>query len=1224
MLDPPARRTALILGAGDPFALDFWEDGAGGLDFTGGSPFRWLTLEVGEEPGTGARRALTAMGVMESEVAFGPAADVTRAYGGRYRIRLGMPVFIARFDDAGAVVGRGLVALVLDRRAGLHTPRLSVLCGRDAQAQAFVLADIDGALHLDCHLAWLAHAARPGDVVVDPTAPPRAARLRVVHGDAAGSPLSYDEGELRVGIAGGSRITSPIALTIAAVRPADLLALTFTLGGLRLVAQGDAGSIVRAGDGDARLVVHFPPQSIGEEAFHEPEVDDPLVTVHPPPVRALIAEPSRLVFTVDPAAEPLPFDLVTLLDWQDPRLTPHLVPAARDPSGPLAPPIRAPMTDETAIEAPWRLLLSPDEDGAWAHASEVAERDGWCGLWHTRLFVETARAREPAAPGPAPRLEEVAPSRAGAGVRLPASAATTNPRLPTAAATATAATTTLAGGALGRRLTPFIPLPLPLTRRESRPAVRAVWTPGYPSPPVNPGSMDMSLLPKDRSDLVYQSVRSDPPRAELLLLSSLGAWLDLEGRWRDESLALLTWIHRATMGRDQYVRVVRRGFLFPYGHRAVKVTITERKLQQQPTGRLAAYLRRRKYVVIVEQERVYLPDDAGRYPHQGRELPLERVRIVDRMTPNLDAVDASSRIDGCDPEEAFWLRVSDEDLQLSFVGYDRAGQRVDFSGPVAFLDQPSPTDPADKMTQVAAAAIDSMNSSQGRRAVALGGQALAFAPSQAPRDTTFEVAALTLTAIAHPWAPGDSHHPFYPSMKSATIVAPTLRHFGAGAATVEVSYHARYRDVGFDGAGDVFLAVTAPLPSLVFGGANSADRVGGLLTPNLSLGGLSRRLGLVGAGLTALDSGQFDPASYFGGAVEARLLGGVSLASILGASTIGDGTPRWIEEASGDARRYRMSWTTGDFKDSGFFRRRGATRLTLDAVADVSADGQVSATTTATLSDFGIELLRVIAVDFTSLTFLARPGQKPDCDVNVKDVRLLGALAFVNHLKDFLELANFRDPPAVEVSSAGVKVGYTVAIPAITVGVFSLQNLRLEAGLCLPFDGAPVRARFAFSTRTDPFTITVMIFAGGGFFALGVGLDGVECVEVLLEFGGNWALDFGVASGGIHAMAGVYIRHEEPATSTLTGYVRAGGGLSVLGIVSVSVEFYLGLTYQEIGDTAIAWGEASVHIEVEVLFVSVGFTASVRREFSGSSESPTFGDALTSDDWARYAAAFAA
>ena len=60
-------------------------------------------------------------------------------------------------------------------------------------------------------------------------------------------------------------------------------------------------------------------------------------------------------------------------------------------------------------------------------------------------------------------------------------------------------------------------------------------------------------------------------------------------------------------------------------------------------------------------------------------------------------------------------------------------------------------------------------------------------------------------------------------------------------------------------------------------------------------------------------------------------------------------------------------------------------------------------------------------------------------------------------------------------------------------------------------------------------------------------------LEASFEFGATAALDIGVASGEVHIMAGIYfaMQRKEPANvmaATLSGYLRMGGSLSVLGI----------------------------------------------------------------------------
>ena len=61
--------------------------------------------------------------------------------------------------------------------------------------------------------------------------------------------------------------------------------------------------------------------------------------------------------------------------------------------------------------------------------------------------------------------------------------------------------------------------------------------------------------------------------------------------------------------------------------------------------------------------------------------------------------------------------------------------------------------------------------------------------------------------------------------------------------------------------------------------------------------------------------------------------------------------------------------------------------------------------------------------------------------------------------------------------------------------------------------------------RENPFRLTVWLFGGGGFFGITITPEKCRVLEAAFEFGAAVALDFGVASGSIECMAGVYFRH---------------------------------------------------------------------------------------------------
>jgi hypothetical protein len=263
-----------------------------------------------------------------------------------------------------------------------------------------------------------------------------------------------------------------------------------------------------------------------------------------------------------------------------------------------------------------------------------------------------------------------------------------------------------------------------------------------------------------------------------------------------------------------------------------------------------------------------------------------------------------------------------------------------------------------------------------------------------------------------------------------------------------------------------------------------------------------------------------------------------------------------------------------------------------------------------------------LAVDIGELTFRSQSGRK--VELGAKDVRIAfqGPLSFVNALQSILPTDGFDDPPYVTADSSGVVVGYTLGVPNVGVGIFSIQNIALSAALSIPFTDRPAGIRFAVSERHKPFLVTVSLFGGGGFFAVGMSAKGLEQVEAGLEFGGNVSLNLGVASGGVYVMAGIYFGMTASSVE-LTGYLRCGGYLEVLGLISISLEFYLAFTYRKKPAGSEVWGQASLSVSVKVAFFSTSVTLSVERRFAGSDGDPTFAQSVTPLAWAGYLQAFA-
>jgi hypothetical protein len=165
---------------------------------------------------------------------------------------------------------------------------------------------------------------------------------------------------------------------ISVVRADDLLDLTFEFRNLGLRRTGPPALVRVVPSAEAFMIVGFAPQSIGEAGAIGVEGEFP--------VAAALSGPSRIAFRVPANLTEVPFDLRGLLDWR--ALTPSLAANAiglTDPRPVPAPGPAAPPATATAIEAPYRLVLSPGPQGRWAFARTAACRScgtsGWSRDW---------------------------------------------------------------------------------------------------------------------------------------------------------------------------------------------------------------------------------------------------------------------------------------------------------------------------------------------------------------------------------------------------------------------------------------------------------------------------------------------------------------------------------------------------------------------------------------------------------------------------------------------------------------------------------------------------------------------------------------------------------------------------------------------------------------------------------------------------------------------------
>ena len=371
--------------------------------------------------------------------------------------------------------------------------------------------------------------------------------------------------------------------------------------------------LVRTSPGSAYLVVTLGAQYVAEQVFDEGEA-------RTRPVGTRVAGASRLVFRVPDEVTSLPYTDEALLGWGELALqvAPGAVPRGQmPPAGAAAP--APPDETQTALEIPWRLLLSPAADAAWAHASAPVTHGGRTELWHTRMVATTGGVADEDASAPTLRVLWA-----------------TDDAFPAWLAGAPAPTVPPAAG---------LPFRLPLTPRDRVELVRAT------------------------SDHTIPGYLPDPVDVERLLLSGLGATMSVRGAWNPPPavLSLIGWTHRVGTGRDQAVRLVQRGHLLPFGHPAALVRVVERVVAAAPDGTATAYLRSRRLLVIGERTRTY---PAYGQRSGGRGLPFTSVTVLDAQSPFLD--DPLPLV-GALGTRAFVPRVGGTAHAFAFLAVDAAG-----------------------------------------------------------------------------------------------------------------------------------------------------------------------------------------------------------------------------------------------------------------------------------------------------------------------------------------------------------------------------------------------------------------------------------------------------------------------------------------------------------------------------------------------------------------------
>lgn len=692
-----------------------------------------------------------------------------------------------------------------------------------------------------------------------------------------------------------------------------------------------------------------------------------------------------------------------------------------------------------------------------------------------------------------------------------------------------------------------------------------------------------NVLPLARSDRqrLFLETASQPAQLTRLELSALGGTLDATGLFPS-----FEWEHHASLGRDMHVRTLTSGVLYPLGHRAQFVHGSDRTYDPAADG--AAVLRMVGVLTILEPVRP-APGDG---PIQ-RAFPLGDVEITRTVFCDLAVpVMQTTTLPGVGAVGThFWPTTASGSTVMFPVACTTSSGVVRMEVPLLFVSDLWPTidslsspvlaqrladDYGETEAEIAPTTIDLTGTVTGPVAHAAAGLA---AHAEVVDPAAIDPGAAAYHEVRKLKIGGatvgdglDLTAGYRSKLTELELGLPALRALSGDDPRTRVAFAQKYLQ---NGAEDIVLEMLPTVPAVPIDFSKAANRSGGLLALQYTTNAISRTLGPVDKlALPDPGTGFIDPAKLFPS--DAAALLGFPLKSLLTQLKLPPEIT--VTPSAGQAPAVQLQWKGIKLTSVGPFRAKpNVTKLDLTVL--VAPDQHE---TTCVVNDFTLELPpgpeAVLRLSFATLKFSQSGGTSPRLDVSGVKADFAGDLTLLKDLADACDLG--AAGKLIDVRPAGLTVHYSLPIPSIATGAFVMRNMIFTAEIEIPFDGRPMSILLGFSSRVSPFQLGIMMFGGGGYIELELDQDGLRRFEAALEFGAFVAVDFVVARGEVHALGGVRFVLDSDGAVTITGYLRIGGCVSVLGLISVSVELCLSMAYQSERNALI--GRATLVIEIDL------------------------------------------
>jgi hypothetical protein len=284
--------------------------------------------------------------------------------------------------------------------------------------------------------------------------------------------------------------------------------------------------------------------------------------------------------------------------------------------------------------------------------------------------------------------------------------------------------------------------------------------------------------------------------------------------------------------------------------------------------------------------------------------------------------------------------------------------------------------------------------------------------------------------------------------------------------------------------------------------------------------------------------------------------------------------------------------------DDAIFQALLGSRFVLSTKVEVDLlnGGDSVFTAAGSIGPFAIKLVGsvvdALTLQFGGASFAASNGAAPRFDVSYNSYEIGPALDFVQQLQEYLtpsDGAGFHIGPLDW--TLGIEAGYGVNLGSISLGEVSFFNIIFDVSADLPFTHEEALFKTSLGTRLSPFTISILPYAGSGYFSLFSAADGIRGFEASFLFGGGGSLSFGPLEAQVQVQVGTFIRVLKVGDTNST---EIAGTFLAAGSMTIWIFNFAASLYVSLGeDNGNMYGEAIFTFSFSAGFIDYSYSVTV-------------------------------